>query len=106
MVVEISFGEDEILDMLTMTRSEIIRAVLQRLRYYKNQDGEIILKSQSQSKSSSLSFIAFGSDLFLLQIPIAAKHRSRKQSGVQNLNTKTQECDQIDLLTISKTDAS
>jgi len=66
---DVSFGPSEILDMVTMPRAEIIRTLLDRLKYYKDQDGNVIAKeSQSQSKSSSLSFISFGSDLFLLQI--------------------------------------
>jgi len=107
MVVEVAFGENEILDLLTMTRSEIIKCVLQRLRYYKNQDGETVtVESQSQSKSSSLSFISFGSDLFLLQILPNLKQQRMKLYADLSLNTKIKECDRIDLLTISKTDAS
>jgi len=104
---DVSFGAAEILDMVVMPRAEIVKTLLDRLKYYKDQDGNVIPKeSQSQSKSSSLSFISFGSDLFLLQILTNLKPLLIKLYGNLNLNTNTKAaCDRINLLTIGKRQA-
>jgi len=91
---DVSFGAAEILDMVVMPRAEIVKTLLDRLKYYKDQDGNVIAKeSQSQSKSSSLSFISFGSDLFLLQILTNLKPLLIKLYGNLNLNTNTKTAD-------------
>jgi len=55
MVITIDFGVDEILDMVVMSKSDIVKRLLRRLKYYRDQDGNTMeTESQSQSKSFSL----------------------------------------------------
>lgn len=52
--VDISFGVVEILDLISMPKSQIVKALLDRVKYYTNQDGEPEASSpQSQDKDET-----------------------------------------------------
>lgn len=50
--VDISFGVGEILDLISMPKSQIVKALLNRVKYYTNQDGEPEASSSHSSSES------------------------------------------------------
>lgn len=51
MVLSISFGENEILDMVVMRKDEVVKTLLRRLKYYKDQEADA---ESSESEDESI----------------------------------------------------